>query len=64
LHFVGMPPWAQQEQLNYEKSLGSYPLSPTKPGGEQDIGVGMNRAQQRETQDKLFSLLQGGGANR
>jgi hypothetical protein len=60
LHFVGRPPWAQQEVLDYERSLGTFSRSPTKHGAENDIGTGMDRAQQDATKDKVFSLLQGG----
>ena len=60
LHFVGRPPWAQQEVLDYERSLGTYSRSPIKHGAENDIGTGMDRAQQDATKDKVFNLLQGG----
>lgn len=75
LHYVGQPPWVQQEQIERNHQLAfsrdahmATPslLDPGAVGGgggaahTRDIGVGMNKQQQGDTRDKLFNLLQGG----
>lgn len=63
LHFVGQPPWLQQQQLEEERAQGGFSPASVKqlaPAHTQDIGVGMNRSQQEKTKDKLFNLIGGG----
>jgi len=70
LHFSGQPPWLQQELLEREQRLAFSPQSirTAQAGGlglglgshTQDLGVGMNRAQQGDARDKLYNLLSGG----
>lgn len=61
LHFMGQPPWLQQEHLEMERSMAFSPTSVKQAQSHtQDIGVGMNRAQQNDAKDKLYNLLSGG----
>lgn len=60
LHCIGQPPWLQQQQVDQSQVFSPASVKQLSSSHTHDISVGMNKAQQEGTKDKLFNLIGGG----